>query len=161
MSGGTIASFGDLLRDTPYTTTSTLSQLSARADAYTPNVRVWVTAAAAAAGENRVSVMAMNDAVYDATPMFFGSVDLASDTERLADGIVSGFIDLGPLPERTNIAVRVEDELGLGSLRSHIIVDHCDIGLGTATCLEPGCATETSLPIVAAGCSGAPTYPAR
>jgi hypothetical protein len=161
-----LAGFGDVLRGALiYTERSTLSQLVARVDAYTPNVRVWVTAPAPStappASGSRVHVIALNDAIYDATPMYFGSLDLASNTDRLADGIVSGFIDLGPLPESTNIMVQVQDELGLGSVRSHIIVDQCDIGRGTVSCVEPGCTMEVSVPVVAAGCMGAPSFPAR
>jgi hypothetical protein len=96
-AGTSLAGLNDLLRDIPvYTGTSTLSQLAARADVYTPNVRAWVTAnAAPLSSESHINLMALSTEDYDAPALFSESIDLATDAERLPDGVASGFVDFG------------------------------------------------------------------
>jgi hypothetical protein len=129
----------------------TLTQLRARMEAYRPNVRIWVTAdAAEPSSVNRVTVTAR----ADGQPLATRALDLAGNAERLPDGVVGGWIELGPISEGTTVDLEVRDDFGLGGIRSHIVVNDCDIGAGTSSCLEPGCTTETSMPIVAATCTG-------
>lgn len=150
-----LGAFGDLFSP------RTLTQVSADTPAYTPHVRIWVTANAAnptdPASANRVLVKARAGGEQVAA----GALALTSNLDRLEEGVVSGFFDVGPVPEGTTLALEVQDTEGLGAIRSHIIVDNCDIGRGTASCTEPGCETEAALPIFAGGCLGLPQYPAR
>lgn len=162
VSGPSLESFDDLLTAFGNLfTPRSLSEFSARTDAYTPKVRIWVTANGANSADpssaNRVHVTAR----AGGDTLAARDLDLAGDPDRLPGGIVSGWIDLGPIREGTTVELEVRDDFGLGSIRSHIVVNNCDIGSGTATCLEPGCTTETSLPIVAAGCMGQGSFQAR
>lgn len=139
----------------------TLAQAAADTVKYTPHVRIWVTANAANSADPTSANRVVVNARAGGDPVAADALDLAPNLDHLEDGIVSGFIDVGPLPEGTTLELEVEDTYGLGSLRSHVIIDDCDVGRGTAACLEPGCKTETSLPIFAAGCLGRASYPAR
>lgn len=154
-------SFDDLLSSLPIYTPSTLTELSASIKPYTPNVRVWVTANEAA-GVDRSSASRAHVAVRaDGQSINAGALDLVANTDRLPGGVVGGFIDLGRFPEGTRIDLDVQDDLGLGNIRSHILVNQCDIGEATAFCTEPGCTTTSSLTIVAAECAGAAQFEAH
>jgi hypothetical protein len=162
VAGPSLESFDDLLTAFgDVYTPSSLAEYPARTLAYTPKVRIWVTANGAnttdPSSANRVHVTVR----AGGNMLAARDLDLAGDPDRLPGGIVSGWIDLGPIREGTTVELEVRDDFGLGSIRSHIVVNNCDIGRGTATCLEAGCATETSLPIVAAECMGQGSVQAR
>ena len=46
----------------------------------------------------------------------------------------------------------VDNDFGVLDVRSHVVVDHCDVARATASCQAPGCTAATSLAIVPAGC---------
>jgi hypothetical protein len=149
-TGNPPADVEDVLAVLPFTPRS-LTEVRART-AYNPDVHVWVTASMAntldPSSAHRVHVTAR----ADGRELVADTLDLAPNPVRIPDGYVGGYIDLGPLPEGTTVELDVREEVGLAAIRSHIVVDHCDVARATAACGGSGCTAAASLTIVPAGC---------
>lgn len=142
--------YGEVLASWMFTPRS-LTEVRART-VYNPDVHLWVTASMAntldSSSAHRVHVTAR----VDGQQLMADALDLAANADRLPEGYVGGYIDLGPLPEGTTVELDVREQMGLAAIRSHVVVDHCDVAHATASCGGTGCTAAASLTIVPAGC---------
>lgn len=149
-TGNAPIDYADVLTMWMFTPRS-LTEVRART-VYTPDVHLWVTASVAntldLSSAHRVHVTAR----AEGRQLVADALDLVPDPVRIPEGYVSGYIDLGPLPEGTTVELDVQEDVGLAAIRSHIVVDHCDVARATTSCGGSDCTAATSLTIVPAGC---------